>query len=173
MVGFRYSSFLFGGQTNDYPNLPNKIPSIEYTALSRKEGQISDPRKVYWDSLYAIIEQLLNADKHVYLLYPIPELPANIIKLATPLSIFNKEPLANLQETTSRTYYLERNAYILEKFDSLPQHGNLIAIKPFDALCSSKHCPAAINGQALYFDDNHLSRIGAKRLIEKSSIIQY
>ena len=172
LVGFRYSSVLFGGQTNDYPNLPNKIPSMESTDLSKKDGNVTNPREVYWASLSAIIEQLLSAGKQVYLLYPIPELPAHISKLATPFSIFNKEPLVNLQETTSQQYYLERNAYILDKFDSLPQHANLIAIKPFDALCSSNHCPAAIDGQALYFDDNHLSIIGAKRLLEMSSIIR-
>lgn len=172
LVGFRYSSFLFGGQTNDYPNLPNETPTMEYTELAKKDGKVANPREVYWDSLSAIIEQLLSAGKQVYLLYPIPELPAHINKLATPFSIFNKEPLVNLQETTSHNYYSERNAYILEKLDSLPQHANLIAIKPFDALCSSNHCPAAIDGQALYFDDNHLSLIGAKRLLEMSSIIR-
>ena len=172
MVGFRYSSFLFGGQTDNYPNLPNEMPRMEYTKLSRKEGEIANPREVYWDSLSAIIQQLLSAGKQVYLLYPIPELPAHINKLATPFSIFTKEPLVNLQQTTSRKYYLERNAYIIEKLDSLPEHANLIAIKPFDALCSSNHCPAIIDGQALYFDDNHLSLIGAKRLLEMSSIIR-
>ena len=172
LVGFRYSSVLFGGQTNDYPNLPNKIPSMESTDLSKKDGNVTNPREVYWASLSAIIEQLLSSGKQVYLLYPIPELPAHISKLATPFSIFNNEPLVNLQETTSQQYYLERNAYILEKLDSLPQHANLIAIKPFDALCRSNHCPAAIDGQALYFDDNHLSLIGATRLLEMSSIIR-
>ena len=172
LVGFRYSSFLFGGQTNDYPNLPNEIPRMEYTELSRKEGEIANPREVYWESLSSIIQQLLSAGKQVYLLYPIPELPAHISKLATPFSIFNKEPLVDLKETTSHTYYLERNAYIIEKLNSLPQHANLITIKPFDALCSSNHCPATIDGKALYFDDNHLSLIGAKRLLEMSSIIQ-
>ena len=83
------------------PIFPMKYLRMEYTELSKKDGKVANPREVYWDSLSAIIEQLLSAGKQVYLLYPIPELPAHISKLATPFSIFNKEPLVNLQETTS------------------------------------------------------------------------
>ena len=172
LVGFRYSSFLFGAQTNDYPNIPNEKPNIQINQFSKTDGESANLREVYWVSLSAIIDQLLSAGKQVYLLYPIPELPAHIGKLATPFSIFNKGPLINLRETTTREYYLKRNAYILDKFDSLSQHSNLIAIKPFESLCSSNHCPAVVDGQALYFDDNHLSVFGARRLLDMSSIIQ-
>jgi len=167
LLGFRYSAFLFGDQLDLYPELPNQDPTDQFTNSSRN-SMIGNAREVYWNSLNEIITRLLQADKTIHLIYPIPELPAYISKGVIPFSIFGTKTMLDLEKTTSSDYYFSRNDFIINKLDSLPYGHNLHAIKPFEILCNSKHCPAVSDGKSLYFDDDHLSITGATKLIEMS-----
>jgi hypothetical protein len=90
--------------------------------------------------------------------------------MLTPFSIFGGGLRYNLHNTTTADYYYIRNQYILEKLDSLTYNEQLIAIKPFEILCHTSHCPAVNDSKSLYFDDGHLSVYGATRLISESNI---
>ncbi len=172
LLGFRYSSFLYGDQLDSYPELPNIDPVNQFTELSRR-SITEDPREVYWHSFNEIITRLLKSGKTIYLLYPIPELPVHISKAVTPFSVFDHKTMLDLEKSTTSDYYFARNHFIISKLDAL-QHGNNIhAIKPFEILCDSKYCPAVSNGKALYFDDDHLSITGAAKLIANSIIVDY
>jgi hypothetical protein len=70
----------------------------------------------------------------------------------------------------SSEYYLARNHDAIRRLDSLAYGPRLHAIKPFDILCDSEYCPAVKNGEALYFDDNHLSVSGAAQVISGSAL---
>ncbi|WP_197483021.1 SGNH hydrolase domain-containing protein, partial [Oleiphilus sp. HI0128] len=63
-----------------------------------------------------------------------------------------------------------RHAFILEKLDSLPFGDNLKAIKPLEAICSEEYCPTVRDGQALYFDDDHLSLTGAGIVLDHAQL---
>ena len=168
-LGFNYNGFLFGSHRNHYPELPNKDPSLlltnEYSHLNAQET-----RELYWQGLSEMIKRLIASGKIVYLQYPIPELPAHIRSMLTPFSIFGGGLRFDLQNTTTADYYFRRNRYILDKLDSLTYNEQLIAVKPFDLLCHTKHCPAISEGKSLYFDDGHLSVFGATTLISASNI---
>ncbi|WP_150047526.1 acyltransferase family protein [Methylomonas rhizoryzae] len=169
LIGFRYSEFLYGNQLSLYPNLPDETPniklldsSISYTA--------DNAREAYWKSLFKIIERLNASGKRVFIMYPIPELPVDIIKAIYPFSIFGGDGMIDLSKTTSSSYYFARNHFIIDKLDSLPYGDLLQAIKPFEVLCNSGYCPAISDGKVLYFDDDHLSVAGADKLISGSML---
>jgi peptidoglycan/LPS O-acetylase OafA/YrhL len=168
-LGFNYSGFLFGSHRNHYPEIPNKNPSLvltdDYSDLTADET-----RELYWQGLSQMIDRLLASGKTVYLQYPIPELPAHISTILTPFSIFGGGLRFDLENTTPADYYFVRNQYILEKLDSLTYNETLIAVKPFEILCHTTHCPAVSDGKSLYFDDGHLSVFGANKLILESTI---
>lgn len=130
----------------------------------------SELREIYWVSFEKIVKRLLQAGTDVYLVYPVPELPVDIRKAVTPFSIFDEKPIVDLEHMTTTAYFQDRNAFILKKLDMLPYGEKLHAIKPAEILCSNGYCPAVKHGQALYFDDNHLSVEGAKLIIQGSNI---
>lgn len=168
-LGFNYNGFLFGSHRNHFPELPNKDPSLsltaEYSHLSAEET-----RELYWQGLSQMVELLIASGKTVYLQYPIPELPAHISTMLTPFSIFGGDLRFDLHNTTTADYYFTRNRYILDKLNSLEYSEQLKAVKPFEFLCHTTHCPAVSEGKSLYFDDGHLSVYGAKKLILESDI---
>ncbi|THB68866.1 MAG: acyltransferase [Gammaproteobacteria bacterium] len=128
----------------------------------------ADKRENYWSSFYSIIERLQKSGKTIYLLYPIPELPIDIYKATAPFSIFSSKTTIDLKKSISIDDYLKRNRFILNKMDSLKPSNNLHKIQPLKIFCNESFCPAAINNKALYFDDNHLSIIGAEILINQN-----
>ncbi|MBU2114510.1 MAG: acyltransferase, partial [Gammaproteobacteria bacterium] len=122
-------------------------------------------RELYWQDLKQKVDTLLLSGKRVFIVYPVPELPLSITKLG-PLSIFSNQSLLDLNNTLPRSYYEQRNAYILAKLDSLPFNDKLVAVKPASVLCDEQHCAAVKHDKAMYFDDDHLSVSGASAVAE-------
>lgn len=163
VVGFSYTRALFGHLEN-YPSLPDKNPVNKFTAADAGKTP-TELREQYWYNLQTLIERMLAAGKQVHVVYPIPELPMDITKAITPLSILHNRAPHDVQRMTSQAFYLARHAFILRKLDSLPYGQHLHAIKPLDTLCQHGDCAAVMDGQALYFDDNHLSIAGARKIM--------
>lgn len=71
LLGFRYSSYLYGNHLDHYPSLPDRNPTRHFrpsqTRLSKEQA-----RDLYWQSYKVLIEQLLEAGKKVYVVYPVP-----------------------------------------------------------------------------------------------------
>ncbi len=169
LIGYRYAFYLQGGHLESYPAIPNHDP--EYKKFNEKAGQaLATSEEILWESLSEIVSRLVTSGKRVYLLYPIPELPAHISKLVTPFSIYNHDYPLDLTNTVSKEHYEGRNKFILDKLDGFAFNNNVIPIKTYDILCNDNFCPAIEGEYALYFDDNHLSVEGARILLEKSSI---
>jgi len=168
-LGFRYTSFLFGEHQAHYPKIPNENPK-QYLAVDFQHMSPAKIRDLYWQSLHETVSRLIASGKTVYLQYPIAELPVHISNLLTPFSIFGGKLRFDLEKTTTADYYFSRHNYILNKLNLLPYNNKLKAVKPFDLLCSANYCPAVNQGKSLYFDNNHLSIVGAKTLINNSNI---
>ncbi len=169
LIAFRYSGFLYGDHSNYYPDLANENPVLrmteQHSSLSAEEA-----RELYWRSLSTIIERLLVANKRVVILFPIPEMPDEMINMLSPFSVFSDELPYDLIKTTPTEYYLTRNQYILDKLNTLTFNEKLVALKPYDILCNNGYCPAVADGKSLYFDDSHITLAGAEILIKNSTI---
>ena len=161
VLAFRHSQYLHGDQLSDYPSIPDlnpsRIMSQKYEGLTKQNAQ-----ELYWESFTFAINKLLDAGKKVYVLFPVPELPLDIEKIITPVSVFNENHLLDLQKTTDISYYKSRHWFILEKLNNLQYNENLKSIEPIKGLCAEHTCSAVINNTSLYFDDDHLSIIGAR-----------
>jgi len=165
VVGFRYSAFFYGDQLADFPRLPHKDPRRQFTA-AYLAGMKEDPRDIYWRDFAAILRRLKETGKTVYVIYPVPELPLDIHQAVHPKTVFGSQTKIDLEKSSTSDYYRRRNAFILAKLDGLPYGPQMHAIKPFDLFCGRDYCPAVKEGQALYFDDDHMSLAGAGIIAE-------
>lgn len=152
---FRHSFYLYGDQTKTFPHVPNAAP-IFLTELTPEQA-----RARYVANLTEIVNRLTASGKRVHIMAPIPDLPTHVERYT-----FAGDPNDETRVTgTTVSFYHERNAFILQvlaKLDTLP---NVDLIEPARAVCRSEQCASLIDGKSMYFDDNHLSVAGARRLI--------
>lgn len=163
LLGFSYTRFLFGEMEAGSQQPSDISPANKFSPAYGGQSALA-LRELYWQSLHTIIERLQATGKQVHLLYPIPELPADISKLVTPFSVLQQTDTVPLEQVSTLALYQSRHAYILAKLDSLSGPA-IHPLKTADILCANGHCPAVMDGKSLYFDDNHLSLAGAQRLI--------
>jgi peptidoglycan/LPS O-acetylase OafA/YrhL len=112
------------------------------------------------------IEELLDHDKTVYLIYPIPEVGFDV----TLQFIKEKSEGTDRVITTSAAVYNSRSRSVISAFDKIGLHTNLNRIYPGRIFCNSivkERCVAEIDNKILYFDDDHLNIHGADIVIQK------
>ena len=163
LIGYRYSYYFFGDHSSSYPKLPeiNLAKNLFNNNFSNEQN-----RSILWNSFKEMIDELLNANKTVYIMYPVPELPGDIRKSIYQFSIFNESDIYNLKKLKiSDKYFLARNKLILDNLNTLEWNEKLIAIKPREVLCDYDVCSVIKDGELNYSDDNHLSVKGASRVI--------
>jgi peptidoglycan/LPS O-acetylase OafA/YrhL len=151
-VVFRHSFYLFGDQTKTYPAAPDLPPNF----LTDQTPQAA--REAYWADYEAIIQRLSASGKRVYIALPLPELPVNVDRY-----IYRK---GGEGAVISRREYAVRNAFVLARIGRLRAIPGVVLLDPRDAVCDEIDCRAIIDGQAMYFDDNHFSMPAARRFVE-------
>lgn len=153
---FRHGFHLYGDQLRSYPMAPDAAPTF-LTGIPAEAA-----RTAYWNSFIEIARRLTAAGKTVHVIDPIPELGASIDRMIYRRDVFGH---AAVQATGAPvSYYEQRNRDILPWLDRAVAGGYAVRVKSRDAVCDEQQCYAVIDGQALYFDDNHLSVAGAHRL---------
>lgn len=157
VLSYRHSYYLFGVQSKTYPKLPNEHPNF------LKNIDADQAREQYWESFSAMITRLVSQGKTVHVVEPIPELGRPVT-----WNIFGPTIAGITMDRSKgvdRSYYDARNAFILSKIRSMKMNPKIKIIQTEKAFCDAKECMALDNGKSLYFDDNHLSINGAKRVI--------
>lgn len=107
------------------------------------------------------ITAYLNAGKKVTLVYPIPEVGWAVPEYIAKQSLFGEKDFVT---STSYALFKERNKIAFETLDSIPDQEHLTRVYPDQVLCNTylaDRCVFVLNGEPLYFDDNHLSKTGA------------
>ena len=151
-------------------------PLITSRSFDNQEGGVeSDPvaqyssegQKQILSFIVSGITELLQKQKRVILLYPIPEVGWNV-----PLTILRKDMRGDETPiTTSFEIYKSRNQKVLEAFDALRDHPNLLKIHPEDIFCDSfmkNRCVTeSPDGKIFYFDDDHLTRAGSDLVVQE------
>lgn len=97
--------------------------------------------------------------KRVTVLYPVPEVGWNPARL-NMIAYAKGRPVSEI--TTSRTRYLERNREALALLDSIP---DVRRVRP-DAMLCNERCIVQAGGVLYYADDDHLSREGARMVVD-------
>lgn len=156
VIVWRHSFYLFGEHRPTYPVAPNGPPNF----LSGMSP--NDARARYVASLDAIVSRLLSAGKRVSLLDPVPELPKPAEYYVFAPAV--RETGAGSAIAGSTAYYERRHGYILSALGRIATEQNVLRVPTSDLYCTEGQCLARQDGVTLYFDDNHLSVAGARRL---------
>ena len=123
--------------------------------ISRAEN-----RAVFRRGVERTLTALLDAGKRVVVVGPIPEIGFDVpTTLARNLWFqrgFRMEP--------SRTAFYQRQQFVIETLEDLQHRLHFELIQPHLILCNETICSAAMDGRALYSDDNHPSITGAATL---------
>jgi hypothetical protein len=121
------------------------------------------------------VQSLLKAGKTVILIYPVPEMGWDVSRMLSR-NLLLKNTVSSDFASISYKIFLDRNNSAIEALDSIVGDENLIRVRPDKILCDTyvkDRCVAHLNGQSLYFDNNHLSNLGAtlilKEVIERLS----
>lgn len=115
----------------------------------------------YADSFRRTVSRVIDAGKHVVLVYPIPRSPADVPSV---LARYAWKGIGTDRLAIDKGAYLRRNAEILDLLDSLARLRNVSRVIPHEYLCHGESCSVSFDGEALYFDDHHLSLAGAQRI---------
>ena len=140
-----------------------------------------DPNKNIKSTIIDSINELLNNNVKVILIYPVPELDFDLQKLLflqiKNFKLENKEILfsKHLSENPITFDIQKYNERSKESYDLLNkiEHPNLYKIYPIDLLCSNvknNKCSIYKDKKFLYYDPMHLGEEGAK--IISSSILE-
>lgn len=156
---------------------------MEKERFNNGEGGIESGNSWVWDlpqagvnysdvmgsEIIESIQMILKAGKIVILIYPVPEMGWDVSRVLSRHLLFNSSVS---QDVASVSYnrFLERNKRSIAALDAIEGSENLIRIRPEEVLCDTfvkDRCVAHLNGQALYFDSNHLSNKGAELVLRK------
>ncbi|MFM2450484.1 MAG: hypothetical protein RIS44_2934 [Pseudomonadota bacterium] len=95
----------------------------------------------------------------VYLLRPIPEMVINVPNSARAMVWNQYQPVSISIEA-----HRQRNAFVWAAQDKARERCGVKILDPLPYLCQDGRCPGAMDGRPLYYDDDHLSESGNKRL---------
>ncbi|AWM80709.1 acyltransferase [Gammaproteobacteria bacterium ESL0073] len=101
--------------------------------------------------------------KHpVYILKPIPEANFNVPEKLLRESFFAQP--TTVEGTTLKNYH-QLNSFIIESMEKAKNECGAVLLDPVPYLCPNGKCQVSHDGKPFYFDDNHLSEYGNKRLV--------
>lgn len=115
-----------------------------------------------------LIEGLLSINSRIFLVYPVPEIGWDISRL----NWIHYKKSNTLLDSISipKSDYETRNMFIETIFDSFAGRNNFYPIKPSRVFCDTfvkDRCVAQHNAVPFYYDDDHLSDVGAKLVVDK------
>ena len=118
------------------------------------------------DAIDMLLRTMNELNKPILVIHPIPEVGWDIPKYNF-VSYLN-DKFIPMSISTSHERFKNRNSFVIDVLNNVPNYQNLIHIKPERHLCDSLikgRCVAQWNGTPLYYDDDHLSSAGARMIV--------
>lgn len=140
VVSYRLNQYLFGKHEGSYPSIPNIVSESE--------------RLQVWNSYIQLLNHLSESEKKVIAILQAPEVRKHPEDL-----IFKAYPPDREITSVSANWWQLRNAFILEKIHTISK--DIVLINPSNLFCDEYNCHLTKNGKSLYFDDDHISVVGA------------
>lgn len=155
LLVYRHPQYLNGDQTESYPEVPRDFPHLVPPATP------DAARAAYWRSFEAELATLVAAGKRVWIVAPVPDLPAPVEQfIFTPAGRGSPGPV-------SRAWYDRRAEPIRNRLELLANRYSAHFIDPAATICDAAGCAWRRDGRSFYFDDNHLSVDGARAVIDE------
>ncbi len=181
---FDYSSALFDLLTEDrYKKVPVLIVNRLQYFPQEQESKLEDKEQMYFypksienkvdennfDFVINEAAQLyydnvckLAIDRDVFVLMPIPEMSVNVPKYMSR-KLMN-DANVNLKISKEVSIYQKRHKNVIKVLNKVKSDCNVTLLDPTKYLCDEKQCNGEVNGRPLYFDSNHLSDFGNRKL---------
>lgn len=131
-------------------------------------GEIDEERvDIIGNLLKETVEQLIDSGKRVVLVYPVPEVGWDTPYLLAKENLYGVERKGPL--STSHEVFKERVASSYRQLSKVTENPNLLRVIPEDLFCNTyleNRCAAQVEEGLLYYDYDHLSRLGATLIVE-------
>lgn len=158
VVLYRHPFHLYGSQLASYPRAAQGPPQFTRTLAPEVA------REAYWRSFFELVRQLRAAGKTVYVLDPVPELGRHV-----EWHVFAHAAGADGADRMAApdmAYHLARGGAVLHRLDELPSDAGIRRIETARAFCVGSRCRVGDEREVYYFDDNHPSLAGARRIVD-------
>jgi peptidoglycan/LPS O-acetylase OafA/YrhL len=131
-----------------------RLRDAERTAQSAAEN-----KQIFAKGFESLLRALTAAKKTVWVVGPVPE-PSFRIPKALYVEYIG---LDHTDLDVPLAAFSRKNQFILSVFADMKQRYPINFIWPHLALCGDTKCPTSELGQPIFFDDNHLSLLGAHK----------
>ncbi len=108
------------------------------------------------------IQMLTQAGKRVILVHPIPPMDRQVSKYMASM-LMTGQPLEDVLTTPEK--YLESTKHIFDLLGQMRQLGDVRPVYPHELMNEAGRLPYRAGEQALYEDNNHVTRLGAQRIV--------
>lgn len=160
VLAFRYSGHIFG--TKEIYEQDFKEAKLEF--VDKSKNATGEKLDNVTRSFLFLINKLLESNKKLIIVLPIPEHKAHIDTFITPSPVFTQLNDNTLFEALTLIEYKTRNNYIRELITGLSDE-NISVIDPIASLCDEVYCAIGDKTQLYYYDSHHLSIAGATKLV--------
>ena len=142
----------------------------EYSYLDQNENLANKP-EIKDKLLRNYIQSMLSTKVKSYWIYPVPELGFDIAR-KNYYSFIKKQKIEDSYEVDYNRY-LQRNNYILSVFSSFEQNKYFNPIKMEAVFCEKlTSCLVQQKGIPFYYDDDHLSYEGGKKVLSQIDFLR-
>jgi peptidoglycan/LPS O-acetylase OafA/YrhL len=134
-------------------------PKIFLNDADSHDVSFAEDERVFRRAFKRTVETLRSEGRRVVIVGPWPE-----IGLRVPETLARARYLGISEEFgPTREEFLEREAVIFDVFHEFADDPGVEILYPHEQLCDGR-CKVVLDGQPLYWDDDHLSRLGALKL---------
>ena len=125
-------------------------------------GALDDAYKAEFRKRYVSAMCEIAKNRPVYVMKPIPEMIKNV-----PTTIARNEVRfgESSDVTLPLSEYKSRNEFVVSVIEDAAKTCGIQILDPEPYLCDAQQCYGSSNGKPLYWDDNHMSESGNKKLV--------
>lgn len=155
----------------NYPNIPVIVTNRWAFYLNGKLGdnkpiieflnESNDNLQGHFEKKMQSMFCALSKTNDMYVIKPTPEFVTELPK-TTAKDLLNGG-LGNIK--IALNIYEERNSVVNQVIDKMAKACKVKVLNPVNYLCYKEACHGALQGNVLYYDDNHLSEYGNRLLI--------
>jgi peptidoglycan/LPS O-acetylase OafA/YrhL len=135
-------------------------PKILLNDAESREVSFAEDARVFKRALFRTVETLRKDGRRVVIVGPWPEPGLRVPQLLAKARLFG----TTTDFGPTRDEFLARQSAVFDAFRQFEGDEGVKILPTHEELCASGHCKVEEDGQPLYWDDDHLSRLGALRL---------
>lgn len=163
VITARFAVYLYG---NTHAFGPAETLGVNYTQFLAIDGVPlveQDPLAAFTSRFEETVRRIRQAGKDVVIILPVPEVAFNVpdvvaLQLHRGLSV---DGFSHISEM-----YDMRQSAIVSAISDVAVRTGSVTVDPMPLFCSGSACRTTIAGRPLYYDDDHVSELGAELISE-------